>query len=109
MRRACCWGGAEGDGSAFRGGLDALATLHLGSDRSLPHPPTPHHTTRTTTNNNQTNKTNAKNEPIKTPTNSLEAAVLDVYTAGDTKTLTPDVGGSGSTQSMTAAIVGRLG
>ena len=35
--------------------------------------------------------------------------MLDVYTAGDTKTLTPDVGGSGSTQSMTAAIVGRLG
>ena len=39
----------------------------------------------------------------------LEAAVLDLYAAGDKAVLTPDVGGSGTTQSMASAIVSRLG
>ncbi|KAI8474612.1 MAG: isocitrate dehydrogenase, NAD-dependent [Monoraphidium minutum] len=38
----------------------------------------------------------------------LEAAVLDVYQTGDKASLTPDVGGTGSTGSMTAAIISRL-
>jgi isocitrate dehydrogenase (NAD+) len=38
----------------------------------------------------------------------LEAAVLDVYASGDKGVLTPDVGGSGTTQSMTQAVVSRL-
>ena len=45
----------------------------------------------------------SKNTPHR-----LEAAVLDVYQSGDKAALTPDVGGNGTTQSLTNAIVGRL-
>ncbi|GBF92681.1 hypothetical protein Rsub_05050 [Raphidocelis subcapitata] len=38
----------------------------------------------------------------------LEAAVLDVYQSGDKSVLTSDVGGSGTTASLTQAIVSRL-
>ncbi|KIZ07504.1 isocitrate dehydrogenase (NAD+) [Monoraphidium neglectum] len=38
----------------------------------------------------------------------LEAAVLDVYSSGDLSALTPDVGGTGNTQSVAAAIINRL-
>jgi isocitrate/isopropylmalate dehydrogenase len=45
--------------------------------------------------------------PAITP--RLEAAVLDVYQSGDKAALTPDVDGNGTTQSLTDAIVSRLG
>jgi hypothetical protein len=34
--------------------------------------------------------------------------VLDVYSSGDLSALTPDVGGTGNTQSVAAAIINRL-